>query len=357
VGSRQACLNGSVRPTVALLHSRGCGRRPMSVKLPEPPQDCISRVRFAPFQGSRHLLVSSWDENLRLYDAASESLIGLQKHSLAILDCAFLQDPVHAVSAGLEGRLSFYDFQVQQELQLGSERHAEAIRCLEFHPPTQQVFTGSWDATLRAWDPRQPAIPTQVIPLGTKCFALDAAMDRVVVGGADRHIHIFDVRRLGMALERRESSPKHQIRSLKIGIDQRAFASSSVEGRVALEYFDEERNRRGRYAFKCHREKESNGEETVHPVNALAFHPVHGTFATGGSDGGVCIWDGFARKRLWRLQPFDTAVSSLCFSSDGSHLAIGVSYTFDDGEKIPPPATKIVIRQIAESDVLPKGET
>lgn len=36
-----------------------------------------------------------------------------------------------------------------------------------------------------------------------------------------------------------------------------------------------------KYAFKCHRRSE-NGRDTVYPVNAIAFHPLYGTFATGG---------------------------------------------------------------------------
>merc|ERR1712007_379027 len=83
-----------------------------------------------------------------------------------------------------------------------------------------------------------------------------------------------------------------------MGIDQRGFASSSVEGRVAIEYLDAEESQQSRYAFKCHREKGPNNEEVIHPVNCIAFHPVHGTFATGGGDGGVCIWDGYAKTRL-----------------------------------------------------------
>lgn len=37
-----------------------------------------------------------------------------------------------------------------------------------------------------------------------------------------------------------------------------------------------------RYAFKCHR-KSDTGRDTVYPVNAIAFHPIHGTFASGGT--------------------------------------------------------------------------
>jgi hypothetical protein len=38
--------------------------------------------------------------------------------------------------------------------------------------------------------------------------------------------------------------------------------------------------------------------DVVFPVNAVAYHPGFGTFATGGGDGVVNIWDGNNKKRL-----------------------------------------------------------
>ncbi|CAE8623147.1 unnamed protein product [Polarella glacialis] len=324
----------------------------MTMKLQQPPLDCISRVRFAPFAGSTQLLASSWDSHVRLYDASSGKLTGVQKHPLAVLDCTFLQDSSRCVSGGLARKLVVFDFRSQQELLLGE--HDEAIRCVEFHSHSQQVFSASWDRTLRAWDLRQPGPSLAVVNLGTKAFCMDVGVDKVIVGGADRCVHVFDTRRLGTLLEKRESSLKHQIRSVKVGIDQKFFASSSVEGRVAIEYFDPEENLSSRYAFKCHRVREAGCEEKVHPVNAIDFHPVHGTFATGGSDGGVCVWDGYAKKRVWKLNPFHTSVSSLSFSADGSQLAVAVSYTFDDGERMPPPVPELVVRQVTSSEVMAK---
>lgn len=52
------------------------------------------------------------------------------------------------------------------------------------------------------------------------------------------------------------------------------YATASVEGRIAVEYFDPSPEWQAKkYAFKCHRQT-VNGEDHVWPVNALAFHPV-----------------------------------------------------------------------------------
>ena len=69
------------------------------------------------------------------------------------------------------------------------------------------------------------------------------------------------------------------------------YATSSIEGRVAVEWFDASAESQARkYAFKCHRTAQATTDgsnatiDVVFPVNALAFHPVHGsTFASGGN--------------------------------------------------------------------------
>lgn len=55
-------------------------------------------------------------------------------------------------------------------------------------------------------------------------------------------------------------------------ISSLGYACSSIEGRVALEYFDAEAQSK-KYAFKSHRQV-INDTEVVYPVNALAFHPM-----------------------------------------------------------------------------------
>lgn len=36
-------------------------------------------------------------------------------------------------------------------------------------------------------------------------------------------------------------------------------------------------------------------------MHAIAFHPDYGTFATGGGDGIINVWDGEQKKRLFQI--------------------------------------------------------
>jgi hypothetical protein len=63
-------------------------------------------------------------------------------------------------------------------------------------------------------------------------------------------------------------------RSLAYMPDGQGYATASVEGRIAVEYFDPKPEvQEKKYAFKCHRQ--TIGEvDHVWPVNCLAFHPA-----------------------------------------------------------------------------------
>ena len=111
------------------------------------------------------------------------------------------------------------------------------------------------------------------------------------------------------------------------------YATASVEGRIAVEYFDPSPAiQEKKYAFKCHRQTIDDVDH-VWPVNALAFHPTYNTFASGGSDATVSIWDHKVKKRLRQYQRYAVPVAALAFSADGTRLAIGASYTWEEGEE------------------------
>ncbi|KAL0412623.1 UNVERIFIED_CONTAM: Mitotic checkpoint protein BUB3.2 [Sesamum radiatum] len=59
-------------------------------ELSSPPTDGISNLRFS--NHSDHLLVSSWDKSVRLYDASANALRGEFMHGGPVLDCCFHDD-------------------------------------------------------------------------------------------------------------------------------------------------------------------------------------------------------------------------------------------------------------------------
>ena len=98
--------------------------------------------------------------------------------------------------------------------------------------------------------------------------------------------------------------------------------------------------------------------DIVYPVNALAFHPVHGTFATGGGDGVVALWDAQTKRRVRQYQTLGASVAALDFSPDGRFLAIGVSPGFEDGkedEEMDRSLVKVVVRELTENEAKGKA--
>ena len=66
---------------------------------------------------------------------------------------------------------------------------------------------------------------------------------------------------------------------------------------------------------------------------AMSSFLRYNTFASAGSDGTVSIWDHKLKKRLRQYPKYNSAVPSVSFNCDGTKLAVGVSYNWDDGEE------------------------
>jgi len=322
------------------------------VQLVGPPTDGISSLNFAP--SSDLLLVTSWDTGVRLYDArANTGARSYYHHRAAVLDGA-LADDTTAFSGGLDKAVTKYDTATETMSSLGE--HDDAVRCVEVSSDLGAVVTGSWDGSVRVWDPRAATALQHTIEVPGKVYSLAmgaAGQNMFVVGTSERSIQIFDTRSLPAPAQTRESSLKFQTRCIRMFPDGEGFAVSSIEGRVAIEFVaPDEDSQKKKYAFKCHRAKVGDTEH-VYPVNALAFHPGFGTFATGGCDGLVNIWDARAKKRLCRLPKMPVGIAALDFNHDGSLLAIASSYTYEEGDKEHGPDA-VVVRTVAEAEVKPK---
>uniref|UniRef100_A0A131YUI0 Mitotic checkpoint protein BUB3 n=1 Tax=Rhipicephalus appendiculatus TaxID=34631 RepID=A0A131YUI0_RHIAP len=323
---------------------------PNEFRLHNAPLDAISSLYFGP-NSNQFLLVSSWDKTVRLYDVISNTMRLKYSHKGPVLDCSF-QDAVHAWSGGSDCEVKSFDFNCSAETVVG--KHNDPVRCVEYCSDVNVIISGSWDSTVKLWDPRSSTCAGTCLQ-PDKVYTMAVCGDKLIVGTAQRKVLVWDLRNMGYVKQRRESNLKYQTRCIRCFPNQQGFVLSSIEGRVAVEYLDPSPEvQKKKYAFKCHRTKDSNGIELIYPVNAIAFHNLYNTFATGGSDGHVNIWDGFNKKRLCQFHKYPSSIASLAFSHDGSLLAIGSSYLFEQGfvENKPPDA--IFIRRVTDQETKPK---
>lgn len=241
--------------------------------LPAPPTDGITGLSFSR-TSPQLLLASSWDSTVRLYDAARGEALATLSLDSSVLDCCFSGDGAAAVSGGMDCQVTVSDVATRARTALGV--HSRPVRCVVFSPAANAIFSGSWDRHVCAWDARAPPQQARVgdFEAAGKVYSVCQSGNRVVVATSERHVYVLDVRSLAKPEQHRQSSLMHQTRCVRPFPNGAGYALSSVEGRVAIEFFDPSPEvQRANYAFKCHR-ADVNGVQTLFPVNAIAFHPV-----------------------------------------------------------------------------------
>ncbi|XP_018799099.1 PREDICTED: mitotic checkpoint protein BUB3 [Bactrocera latifrons] len=325
--------------------------RPTEVKLNNPPEDAISAVKFGP-KTNQYLIASAWDGTVRFYDVVNNAMRQKFVEDMPVMDVAFM-DIVHVVSGSLDKQLRLYDVNTHTESIVGT--HDDAVSCVEYAESVNGILTGSWDKTIKLWDMREKRCVGTFEQSNGKVYSMSVNDEKIVVATSDRKVLIWDLRKMEEYMMKRESSLKYQTRCIRLFPNKEGYVMSSIEGRVAVEYLDPDPEvQKRKFAFKCHRNKEDSIEH-IYPVNAISFHNVYNTFATGGSDSLVNIWDGFNKKRLCQFHQYDTSISSLNFSHDGSTLAIACSY-MDEFEEPPAnvPNPVIYVRYVTDQETKQK---
>ncbi|KAK4465237.1 putative mitotic checkpoint protein BUB3 [Cladorrhinum samala] len=341
----------------------------------QPPTDAISALVFSPDAPNR-LLVSSWDKHVYLYEVVDGSeqpqaqLVNKYEHRAPVLDVCFgAPSSNEAFSGGLDRQVKRIDLSTGDQTVLS--KHSDAVRCVVYSPEHSLLISASWDSTLHVHNLSSPQSSPLVIPLPGKPHAVSISPSKLVVAMTARLVHIYDLPALlassssssspPQPWQTRESSLKFLTRAVACMPNDAGYATSSIEGRVAVEWFEDTPESQARkYAFKCHRQpapEEEGGGDIVYPVNALAFHPVYGTFASGGGDATVALWDAEAKRRMRQYQKFPEGVAALSFSADGKYLAIGVCPGFETGmeDYNGQGRAHVLIRELGETEAKGKG--
>ena len=111
------------------------------------------------------------------------------------------------------------------------------------------------------------------------------------------------------------------------------------------------------FSFKCHRDPIVNNSANVYAVNAISFHPVHGTFSTAGSDGTFHFWDKDAKHRLKGYPTVGGSITSTAFSHDGNIFAYAVSYDWSKGyqNNTPNYPNKVMMHAVVNDECKPRA--
>jgi WD40 repeat protein len=296
-----------------------------AVLLQESPTDGVTAVQFLP--RSFLLAATSWDGSLRIYSTTPSQRLE-KSHFMQAGPCLSLATTHDTVYVGsLDGSIRAVTLDDSPTRLIGTHtsttQNQAACSCLvaldhrneaDTAKSTVYLVSAGWHRQLHIWDEKQ-ATPVVTLDLPGKAFAMDVTKlytpvastsitatsdppsQYVIVACSGRRLVLVDVTVPSQAsiLADWESTLKYQIRCLSFFNDSQAVAIGSVEGRVAVETVpygsakpppvaatDTKHPAIKQYTFKCHRVG-----DLVYPVNAIAFHPHFGTFATGGCDGTV----------------------------------------------------------------------
>ena len=158
-----------------------------------------------------------------------------------------------------------------------------------------------------------------------------------VVGTANRHVIIYSLENQPQEYKRHESPLKYQHRCVSIFNDMKkkapaGYALGSIEGRVAIQYI-QPINPKDNFTFKCHRVNGTANFQDIYAVNDIAFHPIHGTLVTVGSDGTFSFWDKDARTKLKSSETLDQSITKCAFSASGHIFAYAIGYDWSKVNK------------------------
>lgn len=328
---------------------------PEAVALPNPPNDGITSLQYIEENATsnnsgnndnnqKSLLAStSWDGALRLHDTAAKSHVLTHAMECGPLLCmAGGGGGGKLYTGGSDGSIRQFDIVTSSTSLIGmhccsnnnNDKKAACSTLSTINNSSSLIASAGWDAKFHLWDVRLSSgsskKPVVTLDLPGKAFSMDTSMDgtKVVVATSGRKNCFIDIRSptsltatdntdaeatsskenppLAKSILVRDSSLKYQTRCIKFFQPYSyGVAIGSIEGRVAIEYLSDigisppppppssttPLNTK-KYAFKCHRVN-----DIIYPVNDIVFHPIHGTFATGGADGTVVTWDGNNKDR------------------------------------------------------------
>mgnify|MGYP006094235281 CR=1 FL=1 len=318
--------------------------------------DSISCVAFRENtqQNAPEFLVGgSWDKTVRMYQVnPSAQTPQIQPgptqtlHKAPVLCCTWgaANSPYadYVFSGACDNTFGMWNYKQNKTNIVNA--HQSPVSCIRFvalnNGSQPALATAGWDKYLKYWDvrapPTQPAI--QVL-LPNKAYCMDSHKNMLCVGLSDGTLNFYNLNSPQQPWKTTKSALTDQLRTVGLWPDLQGYCVGSIEGRVAVELFqDNPQPPRKSYKFKCHREdivpgNKSQGQR-VYPVNSISFNH-RGSFATGGADGTIGLWNKNTKRKLKQLSKKGGAncITAVKFNTTATLLAYANSYDWHKGHK------------------------
>lgn len=299
------------------------------VQIEQAPKDYISDIKI--ISSRSLLLITSWDGSLTVYkfdiQAKNVDLLQSLRYKHPLLCCNFIDNTDLQIYVGtVQGEILKVDLIGSPSFQALTNNEANLGICRICKYGDDKLIAASWDGLIEVIDPRNygdGVIPVKNLnsnntKVKNKIFTMDTNSSRLIVGMNNSQVQWF---RMPLCEDDNgtieESGLKYQIRDVALlPKEQEGYACSSIDGRVAVEIFDDQGddyNSSKRFAFRCHR---LNLKDTnlAYPVNSIEFSPRHKFLYTAGSDGIISCWNLQTRKKIKNFAKFneDSVVKIAC---------------------------------------------
>jgi mRNA export factor len=344
------------------------------MRFPSPPGDGVSSISVNGYNNAptNLAIVTSWDNTVNCYEIQSNNQgqhnivpQGQITHDTPVLCSDFCStDNTTVFSGSCDGVIKMWNVTQGPNSAQQIGKHDLAVRHVKFIGESNLLVSSSWDKTIKIWDMRTPN-PVATLQHTERVHAMDAKSTAIVAVTADKQVHVYDLSGGSRKVSEFKSPLSYQTRCIALFADNKGFAMGCIEGRVAVEYFDElqYKNNQGNtlhkqksdnFIFKCHRD----GSD-IFSVNSIAFSPLN-TFCSVGSDGVLSFWDKEARYKLANLELLKKKcpINEVTFNPQGSLLLYSASYDWSRGAEHNDASfgTAIYLHQVQAQEVTPREQ-
>lgn len=320
------------------------------IELPNVPKDYVSDIKY--IEQYSLAIVAAWDGSLSLYKLNKDdngrlimNVVNKYYQEDAILCCCPVisstemgENEMFLYLGTVQGEVLKFNLQTEQFTTISNKATLGVIKIYKINN-SNLIVAGSWDGSLQLIDVVMDQIHSIKHLPEVKILTMDCDDLHLIIATTNSKIFKFT-----LPLDFNDDSESnetildsglnYQIRDIKLLPKSVGFTICSIDGRVAVEYFESNEKT---FAFRCHRLNLTD-VQFVFPVNTLEFQGDSSILFTGGSDGCISCWNLNQRKKIKQVNKIDSnSVVKIVYISNVGLLVATSDDSFKTNQSIEDP--------------------